>query len=65
MTNKESVFEKTYEDYLAQVSGIDFNSIKQQLQRQDLSRIKVYHRIFRGNSRIPLDDLEGLGQLLR
>ncbi len=31
MTNKESVFEKTYEDYLAQVSGIDFNSIKQKL----------------------------------
>lgn len=31
MTNKESIFEKTYEDYLAQVNGIDFNSVKQKL----------------------------------
>ena len=28
---KETVFERTYEDYLAQVSGIDFNSVKQKL----------------------------------
>jgi len=31
MTNKESVFKKTYEDYLAQIKEIDFNSIKQRL----------------------------------
>ena len=31
MTTKETVFERTYEDYLAQVSGIDFNSVKQKL----------------------------------
>jgi hypothetical protein len=29
--HKETVFERTYEDYLAQVSGIDFNSVKQKL----------------------------------
>ena len=31
MTNKESVYKKTYENYLAQVGGIDFNSVKQKL----------------------------------
>ena len=31
MTNKESVFKKTYENYLAQVGRIDFNSVKQKL----------------------------------
>ncbi|MBW1738733.1 MAG: DUF3786 domain-containing protein [Deltaproteobacteria bacterium] len=31
MTTKETVFERTYEDYLAKVSGIDFNSVKQKL----------------------------------
>jgi len=31
MTNKESVFKKTYENYLAQVDRIDFNSVKQKL----------------------------------
>jgi len=31
MTNKESVFKKTYEKYLAQVDGIDFNLVKQKL----------------------------------
>ncbi len=31
MMNKESVFKKTYENYLAQVNGIDFNSVKQKL----------------------------------
>jgi len=31
MTNKKSVFKKTYENYLAQVNGIDFNSVKQKL----------------------------------
>jgi len=31
MTNKESVFKKTYEKYLAQVDGVDFNLLKQKL----------------------------------
>jgi hypothetical protein len=31
MTSKNSVFEKTYEDYIAQVVGIDFKSIEQKL----------------------------------
>ena len=31
MTNKESVFKKTYENYLTQVCRVDFNSIKQKL----------------------------------
>jgi len=31
MTNKESVFKKTYENYLAQVDRIDFNSVKKKL----------------------------------
>ncbi len=31
MTNKESVFKKTYEKYLAQVDGVDFNLVKQKL----------------------------------
>ena len=31
MTNKESVFKKTYEKYLMQLDGIDFNSVKQKL----------------------------------
>lgn len=31
MTNKESVFKKTYENYLAQVDETDFNSVKQKL----------------------------------
>ncbi|MEA3438094.1 MAG: DUF3786 domain-containing protein [Thermodesulfobacteriota bacterium] len=31
MTNKESVYEKTYENYLAQVGETDFNSVKQKL----------------------------------
>jgi len=31
MTNKESVFKKTYENYLAQVDGTDFNSVKKKL----------------------------------
>ena len=31
MTNKESVFKKTYENYLAQVDEADFNSVKQKL----------------------------------
>ena len=31
MTNKKSVFKKTYENYLAQVNGIDFNYVKQKL----------------------------------
>jgi len=31
MTNKENVFKKTYENYLAQVDGTDFNSVKQKL----------------------------------
>jgi hypothetical protein len=31
MTNKESVFKKTYEDYLEQINGIDFNLVKKKL----------------------------------
>jgi len=31
MTNKENVFKKTYEKYLAQVDGIAFNLVKQKL----------------------------------
>jgi hypothetical protein len=31
MTNKESIYKKTYEDYLAQVDGIDFNFVKKKL----------------------------------
>jgi hypothetical protein len=31
MMNKESVFKKTYEDYLEQVNGIDFNFVKKKL----------------------------------
>ena len=31
MTSKNSVFEKTYKDYIAQVAGIDFKSIEQKL----------------------------------
>ncbi len=31
MTNRESVFKKTYEKYLTQIKKIDFNSIKQKL----------------------------------
>jgi len=31
MTNKESVFKKTYKNYLTQVDGIDFNLVKQKL----------------------------------
>jgi hypothetical protein len=31
MTTKQTVFEKTYEDYLAQIGGIDLNCVKQNL----------------------------------
>ena len=31
MTSKNAVFERTYKDYIAQVVGIDFNSIEQKL----------------------------------
>ena len=31
MTTKDSVFEKTYKYYIAQVAGIDFKSIEQKL----------------------------------
>ena len=31
MNSKESVFNKTYENYMAQVDGIDFNLVKQKL----------------------------------
>ncbi|UCF82763.1 MAG: DUF3786 domain-containing protein [Desulfobacteraceae bacterium] len=31
MTNKASIFEKTYKDYIAQVAGIDLKSIEQKL----------------------------------
>ena len=34
MTNKKSVFKKTYEKYLAQVDGIDFNLVKQKLEAE-------------------------------